>query len=159
MIDALLVCVALWGRGQGRRRGAGGAYRRPCPVLPSAHCGGRSVNLNAAVSASPGRRLLPVLSVCPRRSTYRWRSSWAHLCIQRFSEAVWDRGRCQRRNARRDVQAQTWKQTAAPECNSRYAERSRDVWVFLTVGDGVWLWNSQFSFSIKSSHGKDAHRR
>lgn len=31
-----------------------------------------------------------------------------------FLRAVWDRG-----TAPRDVQAQTWKQTAAPECNPR----------------------------------------
>lgn len=62
------------GSGSQARGGAGGAYRRPCPVLPSARCGGRSVNLNAAASASPGRRLLPVL-VCSRRSTCRGPSS------------------------------------------------------------------------------------
>lgn len=84
-------CVSRWGRGQGcrsgaARRGAGGAYSRPCPLLPSARCGGRSVNLNAAFtahSASPGRGQRgsqSVLSVGPPplrfRSTYRRRSSW-----------------------------------------------------------------------------------
>lgn len=45
MIDVLIVRVTFWGRGRGRRRGAGGAYRRPCPVLPSARCGGKKREL------------------------------------------------------------------------------------------------------------------
>lgn len=134
-------CVnsALWGRGQGRRRGAGGAYRRPCPVLPSAHCGGRSVNLNAAVSASPGRRLLPVLSVCPPWST----CSGAHLCIPRLSSSCLgprtvpnaERStRCPGANLEAD--RSTWVQfkvsRAEPRCEAIFDRRGR-LWLCVRV--------------------------
>lgn len=101
---------------RGGRAAPIGVHAPFCPLLTA---GGRSVNLNAAASASPGRRLLPVLSVRSPRSTYQRRRSWPTFASGGFLLAAWDRGRCQTRNARRDVQAQTWKQTAAPECNSR----------------------------------------
>lgn len=55
MIDVLTARVRLWGRGQGRRRGAGGAYRRPCPVLPSAHCGGKKRELERSRQCESGQ--------------------------------------------------------------------------------------------------------
>lgn len=80
--------VTLWGRGQGRRSGAGGAYRRPCPLLPSARCGGRSVNLNAAFTAQCVSRQRPASLISPSlplgcRSTYRRRSSWTDCVFWR----------------------------------------------------------------------------
>ncbi len=72
-------CVTRGGRGQGRRSEAGGAYSRSCPLLPSARCGGRRVNLNAAFTAQCESRQRPAGLISPSpplgfRSTYWWRS-------------------------------------------------------------------------------------
>lgn len=67
---------------RGGRAAPIGVHAPFCPLLTA---GGRSVNLNAAASASPGRRLLPVLSVRSPRSTYQRRRSRANLCIRRLS--------------------------------------------------------------------------
>lgn len=104
--------------------GAGGAYRRPYPLLPYARCGGRSVNLNAAFSASlrvHAEACQSYQSVFAARVSVNLseKEQLDGLWFLEVSFAVWDLVRCQTRNARRDVQTQTWKQTAAPECNSR----------------------------------------
>lgn len=61
--------------------GAGGALSRPCPLLPSARCGGRSVNLNAAFSAQSESWRRPASLISPSpvlsfRTASRRRKSW-----------------------------------------------------------------------------------
>lgn len=73
------------------------------------------MNLNAAVSASPGKGPAaslpsPLASVNLVEKEQLGPRLHPKVSLKRFGTED---------GAKRDVQAQTWKQTAAPECNSR----------------------------------------
>lgn len=76
--------------GSGPRCGAGGAYRRPCPLLPSPRCGGKKRELERSpslFSASPDRGLArPSKSVRAARvsATFHRRRSCRTDCGLQF---------------------------------------------------------------------------
>lgn len=157
--------VRLWGRGQGRKRGAGGAYRRPCPVLPSAHCGGKKRELERSRQCesgqAPAASLISVfaevnLSVKTRPGQPLHPEASCSLLGGPTTVPDAERStRCPGANLEAD--RSTWVQfkvsRAEPRCEGIF---------FHCPGSAVIVYPSGTHSLVspaESSHGSDAHRR